>query len=261
LPAFDVLTDEEIFAIALEHEETPARLEALDLLEDLDLSSSQVPPLLSLAQGGAPLEIRAAAWRTLNRVRQVAEVRAAAQAAFADASLPAQLRVAALITLLPDFPLENWKPQLEAFLNDPPSRADAVQAMWRSREPVFRSSFGAFLDDPDLQVRRQAIRGAGIMGDKTSLAKLRAAFGDDDLRKDALFSYAMAVPVESVSASRMRSLLKRIDEEAGGLLPNEATDVQLALDMRLEAAGKAPIFFPHDEDDDHVHGPGCGHVH
>jgi HEAT repeat protein len=191
---------------------------------------------------------------------QVQEVRKAAETTFEDTSLPRQVRVAALITLLPKYPVAKWKPSLQEFLDDAGSRADAVQAMWRSREPVFGSSFGVFLDDPDLKVRIQAIRGAGVMGDKTSIAKLRAAFADEEMRKDALFAYAMAVPSE-VSASRMRSLLKRIDEESGGLLPNEAMNVQLALDMRLEAAGKAPIFFPDEEENGHVHGPDCGHVH
>jgi hypothetical protein len=260
LPAFDMLEDQEIFQVALEHEEVATRLEALDILEDLELSAAYVKPLLGVATEDANLDIRAAGWRTLNRLSQVQEVRKAAETTFEDSSLPRQVRVAALITLLPKYPLAKWKPMLEEFLNDAGSRADAVQAMWRSREPVFRSSFGVFLDDADLKVRIQAIRGAGVMGDKTSIAKLRAAFADEDLRKDALFAYAMAVPSE-VSASRMRSLLKRIDEEAGGLLPNEATNVQLALDMRLESAGKAPIFFPDEEEDGHVHGPNCGHVH
>lgn len=260
MPAFDMLEDQEIFQVAMEHEETSTRLEALDILEDLELSAAYVKPLLGVATGDANLDIRAAGWRTLNRLSQVQEVRKAAEATFEDASLPRQLRVAALITLLPKYPLAKWKPSLQEFLDDAGSRADAVQAMWRSREPVFGSSFGVFLDDADLKVRIQAIRGAGVMGDKTSIAKLRTAFADEDLRKDALFAYAMAVPTE-VSASRMRSLLKRIDEEAGGLLPNEATNVQLALDMRLESAGKAPIFFPDEEEDGHVHGPNCGHVH
>lgn len=260
MPAFDMLEDQEIFAVALEHEEEATRVEALDILEDLELSTAYVQPLLGVATQDASLTLRAAAWRTLNRLNRVQEVREAAAVAFADTSLPRQVRVAALIALLPQYPLQQWKPALEEFLNDPSSRADAVQAMWRSREPVFRSSFGVFLDDPDLKVRIQAIRGAGVMGDKTAIGKLRAAFADEDLRKDALFAYAMAVPSE-VSASRMRSLLNRIDAEAGGLLPNEATNVQLALDMRLEAAGKAPIFFPDEEEDGHVHGPDCGHVH
>jgi hypothetical protein len=58
----------------------------------------------------------------------------------------------------------------------------------------------------------------------------------------------------------MRRLLRRIDEKARDLLPQEATSVQLALDMRLEAAGKAAIFFPDEErGKGHTRGLGCGH--
>ncbi len=262
-PDFDVLADEEIVELAHQHEDEGVRLAALDILEDLDLSAEQAGPLLALAQ--SPSEspaLRAAAWRALHRLQQIAEVEAAAQAALHDESLPASIRVAALITLLPKFPLADLKQRVEAFLADPASRADAVQAMWRSRQPVYASSFGQFLDDPQTEVRRQAARGAGVMGDKTSIAKLRQLFSDEEVRKDALFAYAMAVPSDT-SSSRMRSLLKRIDEEAGGLSPAEVSNVQLALDMRLESAGKAPIFFVDDEEDEegHVHGPNCGHSH
>ncbi len=262
LPAFDVLDDEEILELAQGHEDLEVRLESLDILEDLDLSAKFVAPLLALAQRPGPASLRASAWRALNRLRQVQEVRGAAAAALADEQLAPQIRVAALITLLPEHPFAETKRSIAAFLEIPESRPDAVQAMWRSRDPFYAASFGSFLDDEDLAVRRQAVRGAGVMGDKTALAKLRQFFADDDLRKDALFAYSMAVPTE-VSASRMRSLLKRIDQEAGGLTQSEVADVQLALDMRLEAAGKKPIFFVEDEEDEegHVHGPDCGHVH
>jgi hypothetical protein len=263
LPAFDVLEDDEILQLALGHEDDEVRLEALDILEDLDLSVRAVEPLLGLAQGPETATIRAAAWRALNRLQQVQEVRGAAEAALADEKLAPQIRVAALITLLPKYPFDQLKGYIESFLAIPEAKADAVQAMWRSREPFYGSSFGAFLDDTDLEVLRQAVRGAGVMGDKTALAKLREFFADEALRKDALFAYAMAVPTE-VSASRMRSLLKRIDEEAKGLTQAETGDVQMALDMRLEAAGKKPVFFVEDEEDEedgHVHGPNCGHVH
>jgi len=121
--------------------------------------------------------------------------------------------------------------------------------MWRSREAAYSSRFGTFLDDPDLAVRRQAIRGAGVCGDVTAIAKLRDLMMDDELRKDAIFAYAMAIPSD-ISSSRVRSLYTRIEKEAGGLNRDEATSVGIALDMRLEAAGKEPVFFTSEEDDD-----------
>lgn len=122
--------------------------------------------------------------------------------------------------------------------------------MWRSREASYNTRFGAFLDDPDLAVRRQAIRGAGVCGDVTAIGKLRDLMMDDEVRKDAIFAYSMAVPSD-ISASRVRSLYSRIEKEAGGLNSDEATSVGIALDMRLEAEGKDPVFFtPQDDNSD-----------
>jgi len=39
----------------------------------------------------------------------------------------------------------------------------------------------------------------------------------------------------------MRSLFKKIEQSAGGLEPEEADIVRLALDQRLAAAGKDPM--------------------
>ncbi|MDX2268253.1 MAG: hypothetical protein NW208_09110 [Bryobacter sp.] len=259
LPVFDVMTDEEILAAATGHEEIEVRLEALDILEDVDLPANFAAPLLAMAADSPELPLRAGAWRALHRLSQVTEVREAAIAALADEDLPAQVRVGALITLLPDVPLPRLKAYITEFLADPDAKADAVSAMWRSREPFYASAFGAYLDDEDVEVVRQAVRGAGVMGDKTALAKLRALLRDSELRDDALFAYAMATPSD-ISPSRMRSLLKKIDEEAGGLSQSETTNVQLALDMRLEAAGKEPIFFTEDEADGE-NPASSGHIH
>jgi len=44
-------------------------------------------------------------------------------------------------------------------------------------------------------------------------------------------------------------LYTRIEKEAGGLNSDEATSVGIALDMRLEAAGKDPVFFSTQRED------------
>jgi hypothetical protein len=250
-PVFDVMTEEEMLAVAVGHEEESVRLEALDILEDLDLPAAFASPLLNAAQEHPSPAVRAAAFRALSRLEQIAEVQAAAQKALADHSLPAQIRAGALIAVLNELPFNYLNSYIQEFLQIPEAKADAVSAMWRSREAHYASSFSAFLDDPNPEVQREAIRGAGVMGDKSSLGKLREIFqkeanGDKLLRDDALFAYAMTVPTE-ISPSRMRALLKRIDEEAYGLSKMELQGVQLALDMRLEAAGKAPIFHVEEE--------------
>ncbi len=248
-PQFEVLDDEEIVEFACEHEEDSVRIEALDILEDLELPASVAPPLLELAQGNASIAVRAAAFRALGRLNQLEEVRQLAERTANDMDAPAALRAAALIATLPDgLPGARVRELIAELLKHPDGRPDAVHAMWRSRQAAYSNQFGTLLDDPDLAVRRQAARGAGVCGDVTAVGKLRALLMDDDLRPDAIFAYALAIPTD-VSPSRMRSLFSRIEKEAGGLNQDEATSVGIALDMRLEAAGKPPVFFAEDEDD------------
>lgn len=248
-PEFEVLDDDEIVEFATQHEEEAVRLAALDVLEDLELPQSAVIPLIGLATGEDSIPVRAAAFRALARLNQIEEVRAVADATLGNLEAPAALRAASLITLLPDsVPAARLRVLVEEFLADSSSRADAVHAMWRSREASYGTRFGTFLDDPDLAVQKQAIRGAGVCGDVTAIGKLRDLMMDEDLRKDAIFAYAMAVPSD-ISASRVKSLFTRIEKEAGGLNRDEATSVGIALDMRLEAAGKDPVFFADEEDE------------
>lgn len=248
-PEFEVLDDDEIVEFATTHEDESVRLDALDVLEDLELPQSAVEPLLALASGNDSPAVRAGAFRALARLNQIEEVRALADATLNNTQVDLAVRAASLITLLPDsIAPVSLRAFVEEFLIHPASRADAVHAMWRSREAAYNTRFGTFLVDPDLAVRRQAVRGAGVCGDVTAVGKLRDLMMDDDLRKDAIFAYAMAVPSD-ISSSRVKSLYSRIEKEAGGLNRDEATSVGIALDMRLEAAGKDPVFFSSDDDD------------
>jgi HEAT repeat protein len=249
-PEFEVLEDDEIVEFATQHEDESVRLAALDVLEDLELPQSAVIPLIQLASGEDSVPVRAAAFRALARLNQIEEVRALADATLENTSTPAAIRAASLITLLPEsISATRLREHVENFLANPESRADAVHAMWRSREASYNTRFGALLEDPDLAVCRQAVRGAGVCGDVTAIGKLRDLMMDEDLRKDAIFAYAMAVPSD-ISASRVRSLYTRIEKEAGGLNRDEATSVGIALDMRLEAAGKDPVFFSSEEEEE-----------
>lgn len=250
MPEFDVLNDAEILEVARTSEDLGARLEALDILEDLDLTPESVEPLLDLARNkDEDLMVRAAALRALHRAKAHQHVLNYAAGVLADDGQPMRLRAAALISLMPEFPADEATEFIEQFLADSDSRADGVQAMWRSRNPQYTYEFSKFLSDADPEVKRQAIRGAGVMADKGSLAGLRELLRDEDFRNDAIFAYAMAAPSET-SPSRMRSLFKKIEQEAGGLTESEAGSVGMALDMRLEALGKAPIFFPNEEEDE-----------
>jgi len=50
---------------------------------------------------------------------------------------------------------------------------------------------------PDLEVRRGAVWGVGYYGLRSELDRLRKLFVDEELRSDALFAYALAMPAEA----------------------------------------------------------------
>ena len=66
--------------------------------------------------------------------------------------------------------------------------------------------------------------------------------------RDALFAYALSVPGET-SRGRIRSLLNKIDEAAGGFKPDEEELIEIALDQRLMLHGKKPVFSEEDEEE------------
>jgi len=118
-------------------------------------------------------------------------------------------------------------------------RAKALEAMWRSMHPSFRDRFARHLDDPDLETRRSAVWGVGYYGVRTELEKLRKLFDNEELRSDALFAYALALPGE-VSRGRINSMLARVQKDARGLSEMEEDLVKVALDETLMLAGKEP---------------------
>jgi hypothetical protein len=112
--------------------------------------------------------------------------------------------------------------------------------------PAFRDYFAKHLNDADLEIRRAAIWGIGYYGIRSELDRLRQLFNDEELRSDALFAYALAIPSE-VSRARMKSLFARVEEDAHGLSEMEEELVKTALDERLLLAGKEPVFQPQED--------------
>jgi HEAT repeat protein len=121
------------------------------------------------------------------------------------------------------------------------TRASALRAMWHSFDRGFADYLRRHLDDDDLEVRRQAIAGAGYLGLYSEVSRIQKYFEDEDLRADALFAYALAVPAE-ISRGRIRALFRRIDATAGPLSLDEKELVEAALDQRLAMHGLDPVF-------------------
>ena len=81
----------------------------------------------------------------------------------------------------------------------------------------------------------------GFLNLQAEAPRLPAFFDDDLFRSDALFAYALSVPGET-SPGRIRGLLNKIDDAAGGFKPDEEALVEMALDQRLVLHGKKPVF-------------------
>jgi hypothetical protein len=129
--------------------------------------------------------------------------------------------------------------------------------MWRSLWPQYSKFFVAHLDDPDTAIVRQALRGAGYFQLTRHIDKIATYFDRDDdkedLREDALFAYAMAMPGET-TRGRVRGMLRKIDSIAE-LRPEEADLVMFALDERLRLHGLEPVFQNEGDDDEEAEAP------
>ena len=204
--------------------------------------------LLEVAKGDSDAAVRAKAWEALgSEVGDAEDIYALMLAKLQDEGAPKIERAGALAGLGQRADEPVIRPYAEQFYRDPDTRAAALAAMWNSLDRTYSSYFPAHLDDEDPEVQKQAISGVGYLGITESAEKLREYF-DSDLRTNALFAYALSVRTE-VSPGRMRALLRRIDEAAGGLSEEENEVVEMALDERLLLHGHKPVFRP----DQHAH--------
>jgi len=129
------------------------------------------------------------------------------------------------------------------------ARAKALESMWRSLWKPFARFFPPHLGDPHKEIVRQALRGAGYFQLTGHIDKIASYFDRDgdfeDLREDALFAYALAMPGET-TRGRIRGMLRKIDTVAH-LSSSEAELVMFALDERLRLAGLDPVFAAAEE--------------
>ncbi len=79
--------------------------------------------------------------------------------------------------------------------------------------------------------------------------RLAELFDDEEFRTDALFAYALAIPGET-SSGRVRALMTKVEQAAGGFREDEEDLVRIALDQRLMLHGKSPVFFPDEEEEE-----------
>jgi uncharacterized protein YecA (UPF0149 family) len=241
LPQFDILDEEELLAF-LESPEAGYRQAAAETLGLGEPGVRVRTRLFDLARNDPEPQVRGRCWEALGGIQEPEEIRSTMRQRLLNESTAELERAGALVGLALGQDDEAVHRMMIEFYQRPALRAKALEAMRRSLDRQYERHFPLHLDDPDLDVRRQAIWGVGHLALQSEAARLRKYFDDEELRADALYAYALAVPGET-SHIRMPRLFRKIDELAGGLSVEETYLVKTALNDRLDSHGLGPAFF------------------
>jgi hypothetical protein len=256
LPPFEVLDDEERVAM-LKSEDPDVRAGAAHSFFNQTLEPATREALWDLARNDSEAKVRAEAWASLGDATETAEIRDVMIAALNDETKPVEERCGVAVGLYAVADQEEVRKGLHALYEmGGRARVKALEAMWRSLWQPYAKYFPAHLDERepgnnDVRLLRQALRGAGYFR-LTAQADKIARFFDrdepyDDLREDALFAYALAMPGET-TRGRVKGMLRKIDGITH-LSPDETEVVMFALDERLRLHGLAPVFEAEQEDE------------
>jgi hypothetical protein len=241
-PVFEVLTPEEKLGF-LRCPSAELRADAATSFIDREIPSEIEEALIELAENDPNVGVRSVACAALAEAANEERIEKLLLSKLGDTRLSPPERCGALLGLASK---ANRKPELGAYIEEfyanPATIARAVEAMWRSMDLRYAGVFKRHLNDADFDVRRQAIKGIGFAQIASEAPKLLDLFEDEEFRLDALFSYAMAAPVEKLTRGDMPQLMKKIEHLAGGLSDAEGEVVETALDTRLILNGLEPVF-------------------
>jgi SEC-C motif len=256
LPPFEVLDESDRLAM-LVSPDAGLRAGAAHSFFNQDLEKPVRKALFELAQNDADAKVRGEAWASLGDATEDAAVRDAMVAVLQDAAKPVEERGGAAVGLYAVADRDDVRTGLEAlYALGGHARIRALEAMWRSLWQPYAKYFAPHLDDTDPDLLRHALRGAGYFRLTAHADKIASYFDRpeplDELRDDALFAYALAMPGET-TRGRIKGLLGKIDTLAK-LNPPETELVKFALDERLRLHGLAPVFEAEQADEhDHHH--------
>jgi hypothetical protein len=214
---------------------------------------AQTPPqkvrarLLDLARHDPDVMVRGECWEALGDIADEPEVRKAMLGVLRDPQASNQEKAGAAVALAQQSDNVTVFKAIEELYADVPCRAKALKAMARSFDRRFAAYPPKHLDDPDAETKRQAIWGIGYLNLPSEAPRLEAFFDIEEFRSDALFAYALSVPGDT-SRGRIRALLKKVDEVAGGFTAHEEELVLIALDQRLMLHGMKPVFFSEEDE-------------
>jgi hypothetical protein len=252
IPAVEVLSEAERLEL-LSSSDPDARAVAAHSFFNIELDPKERAALLALAKSDPDARVRGRAWASLADATEDAAIRDAMIAVLNDPSREVVERGGAAVGLYGVADREDARAGIEALYEvGGAARAKALEAMWRSLWKPYAKFFPSHLDDPDREIARQAVRGAGYFQLTRYLDRIASYFDRDDdmadLRDDALFAYALAMPGET-TRGRIRAMLRKIDGLAD-LSESEVDLVKYALDERLQLHGLDPVFATEGERDE-----------
>jgi catechol 2,3-dioxygenase-like lactoylglutathione lyase family enzyme len=240
VPIVELLHVEEQLEL-LESAREEYRILAAASLYRENLQPAQVRRLFEKAKSESSEQVRAHLWQALEAGLDQDDIAAEMTRRLEDAATSEAEQCGLAVGMAAVADRAPVRAAIERLYANPATRLKALEAMWRSQLPEYAHRFPAHLDDENLEIRRVALRGAGAHGLAPELGRIRKLLTHKDLREDALFAYAMAAPAKD-SPAYLRTLYDKIAKEAGGLDAEEDRIVRLALDQRLEAAGRSPVF-------------------
>ncbi len=248
LPEYDLLSETERQDL-LGSTDPQFRAGAARSFFNTELSPKVRTTLFEMAKSDSFAMARARAWESLADATETREIRDAMVAALNDESRPVEERGGAAVGLYGVADQEDAQKGIETLYHQgsDKARAKALEAMWRSLWKPYAKFFAPHLEDKDRATLRQALRGAGYFRLTSEIGRIEKYFEstDEDLREDALFAYALAMP-GATTRGRVRGMLRKLDSIAE-LSAEETRLVMFALDERLRLEGLQPVFEGEEE--------------
>jgi HEAT repeat protein len=245
---YSALEDEDRLAM-LQNGSANLRAEVALSYQGTDTSDEARARLIQLAKTDPDATVRGACWEALGEIGDEPELSDAMLKVLADPKAPIEEKSGAAIGLAEQADNPAVYQAILDLYEDPRGRAKALKAMARSFDQRFAGYPPQHLDDPDPDIKTQAIWGIGYLDLSSEAPRLEELFDDEEFRTDALFAYALSIPGQT-SSGRIRALMAKVEEAAGGFREDEEDLIRIALDQRLMLHGKSPVFFPDEAEEE-----------
>jgi hypothetical protein len=239
-PFFEAMEPEEAFQW-FASSDVRVRLAVAESIDEDNLSAEVAGKLLQTTLDEGDLAVRCALWRSLLPAEATPNLLDAVKSRMQADGLDSIERATLLILLSKLEYSPVVKSEILDAYGDPSLRALALEAAWYTADSELLPLVQESLEDDDVAVRRAAILGVGFFVDSSSAPRLIPAMKVEDLRVDAIYSYALAHPGE-VSRLTAQKVLRHVEQIAGQLNQEETEVAMSAIDLRLGIQGIRPYF-------------------